>query len=73
MELRVIEKLNQILSILQGKQPKDGWMDLTAVSEYSSMSKNSIRNACKLGTLKYSDKFGKFLFKKSDVERWLNS
>ena len=71
MEFRVIEKLNEILLILKGKAVPDGWMDIGQVSEYSSMSKSSVRRSCQDGRLRYSDKHGKFLFRKSDVERWL--
>ena len=73
MELRILEKLDNILSLLKGKMPKDGYMDISQVCEYSSMSKSSIRRSCSLGTLKYSDSHGKYLFKKSDVERWLTN
>ena len=73
MEIRIIEKLDHILKILQGKIPKDGFMDIAQVSEYSSMSRSSIRRGCQEGKLKYSDKHGKFLFRKSDVERWLTN
>ena len=64
---------DEILAMLKGKAPKDGWMDINQVSEYSSMSKTSIRRACADGRLKYSDSHGKFLFKRSDVERWISN
>ena len=73
MELRVLEKLDTILKILQGKMPKDGWMDIAQVSEYSAMSRSSIRRSCQEGRLKFSDKHGKYLFLKSDVERWITN
>ena len=73
MELRVLEKLDNILRILQNKMPKDGYMDIGQVSEYSSMSRSSIFRSCKDGRLKYSDQHGKFLFRKSDVERWITN
>jgi excisionase family DNA binding protein len=73
MELRILEKLDHILNLLKGKEPKDGWMDIKQVAEYSSLSRSSIRRSCSLGTLKYSDSHGKFLFKKSDVERWISN
>ena len=72
MEIRVIELLKEIKAIVLGKQPKDGWMDIGQVSDYSSMSRSSIRRSCQDGRLKYSDKHGKFLFRKSDVELWLS-
>jgi len=73
MELRVIEKLNEILSLLRGKQPTDGWMDISQVCEYSSMSRSSVRRSCSDGRLKYNDSQGKHLFKKSSVESWLQN
>ena len=73
MELRVVEKLNEILSLLKGKQPVDGWMDINDVCDYSSMSKSSVRRSCADGRLKYSDQHGKFLFRKSDVESWIQN
>ena len=73
MELRVLEKLDNILRILQNRMPKDGYMDIGQVSEYSSMSRSSIFRSCKDGRLKYSDSHGKFLFRKSDVRRWVEN
>ena len=73
MELRVLEKLDNILRILQNRMPKDGYMDIGQVSEYSSMSRSSIFRSCKDGRLKYSDKHGKHLFLKSDVELWVQN
>ena len=73
MELRILEKLDNILSLLKGKMPKDGWMDITQVCEYSSMSKSSVRRSCQEGRLKYSDSHGKFLFRKEDVRRWVEN
>jgi excisionase family DNA binding protein len=71
MEYRIIEMLKELKAIVLGRQPQDGWMDIRQVAEYSSMSRSSIRRSCQEGRLRYSDKHGKFLFRKSDVERWL--
>jgi predicted DNA-binding transcriptional regulator AlpA len=73
MELRILEKLDNILQLLQNKIPKDNYMDIKQVAEYSSLSRSSIRRSCQEGRLKYSDKHGKFLFLKSDVELWINN
>ena len=73
MEIRVIELLKEIKAIVLGKQPKDGWMDIAQVNKYSSMSRSSIRRSCQDGRLKYSDKHGKYLFRKSDVEDWISN
>ena len=72
-ELRIMEKLDEALKILKGKQPSDKWMDINDVCEYTSMSKSSIRRACADGRLKYSNTQGKFLFLKSDVEIWIQN
>ena len=73
MEIRIIEKLDHILKLLKGEQIQDGYMDIGQVSEYSSMSRSSIRRSCQEGRLKYSDSHGKFLFRKSDVRRWVEN
>jgi|TARA_B100002003_G_C13777382_1_gene385177 hypothetical protein len=73
MEIRILEKLDNILRILQNKIPKDNYMDIGQVAEYSAMSRSSIRRSCQAGTLKYSDKHGKHLFLKSDVELWVQN
>ena len=73
MELRILEKLDNILQLLQNKIPKDNYMGIKQVAEYSAMSRSSIRRSCQEGRLKYSDSHGKFLFKKSDVERWIQN
>ena len=70
---RIVELLKEIKAIVLGKQPQDGWMDTGQVSEYSSMSRSSIFRSCKEDRLKYSDKHGKFLFLKSDVEIWIQN
>ena len=72
MNARILSILQEIKAMLQRKSAPDKWMDINQVSDYSSMSKSSIRRSCQLGRLKYSDSQGKHLFKKSDVEKWLS-
>ena len=72
-ELRVLEKLDEVLQMLKGKKPSDKWMDLNDVCEYTSMSKSSVRRACADSRLKFVDSQGKHLFKKSSVESWLQN
>ena len=72
-ELRVMEKLDEVLQIVKGKQPSDKWMDINDVCEYTSLSKSSIRRACADSRLPYSNSQGKFLFKKSTVERFIKN
>ena len=73
MELRILEKLDNILRILQNKIPKDNYMDIGQVAEYSAMSRSSIRRACQEGRLKYVSSQGKHLYKLSSVEAWLQN
>ena len=73
MEVRILEKLDNILNLLKGRQVADGYMDINGVVEYSSLSRSSVFRACQDGRLKYNDSQGKHLFKKSDVERWLSN
>ena len=73
MEVRILEKLDNILKLLKGEQVQDGFMDINGVVKYSSMSKSAVRRACAEGRLKYNDSQGKHLFKKSSVESWLQN
>jgi|TARA_Y100000310_G_C20618004_1_gene781701 hypothetical protein len=73
MEIRILEKLDNILKLLKGEQVQDGFMDINGVVKYSSMSKSAVRRACAEGRLKYNDSQGKHLFKKSSVESWLQN
>ena len=72
MEYRILEKLDNILNLLKGKQVQDGYLDINGVAKYTSMSKSAIRKACADGRLKYNDSQGKHLYRKSDVEMFLN-
>ena len=73
MEIRILEKLDNILRILQNKIPNDKYMDMGQVADFSSMSRSSIRRSCADGRLKYSDKHGKYLFLRSEVLRWIKN
>ena len=73
MEFRIIEKLDHILKLLKGEQVTDGYMDITGVAKYSSMSKSAIRKACQEGRLKYNASQGKHLFRRSNVELWIQN
>ena len=73
MEIRILEKLDNILKLLKGESVEDGYMDINGVAKYSSMSKSAIRRACADGKLKYNDSQGKHLFLKSAVESWLQN
>tara|TARA_Y100001958_G_scaffold156515_1_gene149373 strand:+ start:957 stop:1175 length:219 start_codon:yes stop_codon:yes gene_type:complete len=71
MEIRTIELLNEIKSLILGKV-NERWLTIKEVCQYSSVSESTVRRAIRKGTLKASNSTGKLLFKVSSVERWLN-
>ena len=71
MEIRTIELLNEIKSLILGKV-NERWLTIKQVCQYSSVSESTVRRAIRKGTLKASNSTGKLLFKVSSVERWLN-
>ena len=72
MEYKIVELLKEIKSMIQGKKSEDGWMDIKKTSDYTAVSRSTIRRAMQNRSLKASKTTGKLLFKVSDVERWLN-
>ena len=71
MEYLILEKLDEIKSILAGKMD-DKWMTIRDVTKYTNLSESTIRRASKRGVLNASQSTGRLLFKKSNVDRWLN-
>ena len=71
MEIRLIELLNEIKTLILGKV-NERWLTLKEVSEYASISESNIRRAIIKGDLKSSKVTGRLLFKVSSVDRWLN-
>ena len=71
MDYEVIELLNDIKSLILGKEAKK-WMNISEVSNYTSISSSTIRRAIKKGVLKVSRSTGKLLFKTEWVDKWLN-
>ena len=65
------EQLDRIEEKIDGKHPVQ-FLDIKQVGELTSLSLSTIRRAVSLGRLKYSRKLGKFLFKQSDVLKWLD-
>ena len=70
MEIRILEQLNEIKSLILDKSG-DKWLNIRDVSKYSSVSESTIRRAVKSGTLKSSNATGRLLFKVSSVDNWL--
>ena len=71
MEIRLIELLNEIKTLILGKV-NERWLRLKEVSDYASVSESTIRRAIVKGNLKSSKVTGRLLFKVSSVDRWLN-
>ena len=71
MEIRILEILNEIKSLIQGRGANQ-WLNIGEVSSRTSCSKSTLRRAVQSGALRCSKKTGKLLFKASDIERWLN-
>lgn len=76
-ETRLISLINDIKNLLTSKEIDDKWMDSNKASEYCGVStatlrRNVISEKHPKGTLKASNKTGKLLFKKSELEEWLN-
>jgi predicted transcriptional regulator of viral defense system len=69
----LIERLDKIESLIKKTTTsKSKLMTIRDVSEYSSMSQVSVRRAIQKGILKPFKDIGKKLFRKDDVDRWLN-
>ena len=65
------EQLDRIEKKLNGKY-SDPFLSLKQVSELTSLSTSTLRRAIRKGYLKCAKNSGKLLFKRSNVERWLN-
>ena len=71
MEIRLIELLNEIKTLILGKV-NERWLTLKEVSDYASVSESIIRRAIVKGNLKSLKVTGRLLFKVSSVDMWLN-
>ena len=70
MDFAIIEHLKEIKAlILERKQDK--WLTIKDVAQYTNLSKSTIMRCIRKGQLKVSNKIGKLLFKRSDVDKWL--
>ena len=73
MEYRILELLKDIKGLIT-KQPKeDKWLDIHQASNYTNLSKSTIRRYVKMNKLKASNKLGKTLFRKSELENFLDA
>ena len=65
------EQLERIEKKIDGNF-KNQFLSINEVSNLTSLSASTIRRAIGRSELKCSNKLGKFLFKESDVRKWLN-
>ena len=72
MEARIIALLKDIKQLIIDKTTEDKWLDINQASEYCSVHPSTLRRSMKSGDLIHSKKLGKSLFKKSELENWLN-
>ena len=60
-ELRIIEMLKDIKDSINNKPKEDKWLDINQASNYTNLSKSTIRRYVKMNKLKASNKLGKTL------------
>ena len=65
------ELLSEVLKTLKKDRPDD-WLTITEAAQYSKLSEPTIRRYINAGKLKVSKITGRLLFKRSDIDRWLN-
>ena len=68
----LIERLDRIEKKIDGKI-SNRYLDITQITDLTSLSVSTIRRAVRKGELKCSRKLGKLLFQETDVRRWLNN
>jgi len=68
--LPIREQLDRIEKKLEGKY-SDPFLNIKQVADYTVLSTSTIRRAIRKGNLKASQKTGRLLFKKTDVDKWL--
>ena len=71
-EYRIMEMLKDIKNLITNKSKDDKWLDINQASNYTNLSKSTIRRYVKMNKLKASNKLGKTLFRKSELENFLD-
>jgi len=72
-EYRIMEMLKDIKNLITNKSKDDKWLDINQASNYTNLSKSTIRRYVKMNKLKASNKLGKTLFRKSELENFLDA
>ena len=70
---KLFKKLDEIKNLIVNHTSTDTWLDNNQAKQYCSCSISTIRRNIDRGSLKASSKLGKLLFKKSDLDNWLNN
>ena len=65
------EMFSEILKAINRDRP-DEWFNISQAAQYAKLSEQTIRRYVRSGSLKASKKTGRLLFKKSNLDRWLN-
>mgnify|MGYP001158184605 CR=1 FL=1 len=65
------ELLSELLATVKKKEP-DEWLTISEVAHYTKLSCPTLRRYIKAGRLKASKETGRLLFKKSNIDKWLN-
>ena len=71
-EYRIMEMFEEIKSLIIGKPKEEKWIGVNEASEYCGVSTATLRRHVSDNKLSASTQTGKLLFKKSDLEDWLN-
>ena len=71
MNTETTEMFREILKAIKRDRP-DEWLNISQAAQYAKLSEQTIRRYVRFGALKVSKKTGRLLFKKSNLDRWLN-
>ena len=71
MNTETTEMFSEILKAIKRDRP-DEWLNISQAAQYAKLSEQTIRRYVRFGALKVSKKTGRLLFKKSNLDRWLN-
>ena len=70
MEYRILETLEELKSLIKTNH-HNKLMNIREVCDYTSVSESTIRRAVKKSVLKASNQTGRLLFKRINVDNWL--
>ena len=68
---RTNELLTELITTMKKDIPNK-WLTISEVVQYTKIGEQTLRKYVKSNQLKASKETGRLLFKRSDVDRWLN-